>query len=56
MLVRGLENIAFFETDYMLVSLTKGMGAASFGVDYLETDASNADGTDTWAFTYVVGF
>jgi predicted porin len=44
------------DTDYMLVSLTKGMGAASFGVDYLETDASNADGTDTWAFTYVVGF
>ena len=44
------------DTDYMLVSLTKGMGAASFGVDYLETDASNADGLDTWAFTYVVGF
>ena len=44
------------DTDYMLVSLTKGMGAASFGVDYLETDASNADGTDSWAFTYVVGF
>ena len=44
------------DTDYMLVSLTKSMGAASFGVDYLETDASNADGTDTWAFTYVVGF
>jgi hypothetical protein len=44
------------DTDYMLVSLTKSMGAASFGVDYLETDASNADGLDTWAFTYVVGF
>ena len=44
------------DTDYMLVSLTKGMGAMSFGLDYLETDASNANGTDTWAFTYVVGF
>ena len=31
-------------------------GHISFGEDYLETDASNADGTDTWAFTYVVGF
>ena len=50
------EDTNSVDTDYMLVSLTKSMGAASFGVDYLETDASNAVGTDTWAFTYVVGF
>ena len=50
------EDTATTDTDYMLVSLTKGMGAASFGLDYLETDASNAAATDTFAFTYVVGF
>ncbi len=50
------EDTSSVDTDYMLVSLSKSMGAASFGVDYLETDASNADGLDTWAFTYVVGF
>ena len=44
------------DTDYMLVSVTKSMGAASFGLDYLETDASDASATDTFAFTYVVGF
>ena len=44
------------DTDYMLVSVSKSMGAASFGLDYLETDASNAAATDTFAFTYVVGF
>ena len=26
------------DTDYMRVSVNKGMGAASFGIDYLETD------------------
>ena len=44
------------DTDYMLVSLRKSMGAASFGVDYLETDASNAASTDTFTFAYAVGF
>ena len=44
------------DTDLMLVSVSKSMGAASFGIDYLETDASNAAATDTFAFTYVVGF
>ena len=44
------------DTDYMLVSVSKSMGAASFGIDYLETDASNAAATDTISFTYVVGF
>ena len=44
------------DTDYMLVSVSKSMGAASFGLDYLETDPSNAAANDTFAFTYVVGF
>jgi hypothetical protein len=45
------------DTDYMRVSVNKGMGAASFGVDYLETDAEgSASDTDKWVFNYVVGF
>ena len=45
------------DTDYMRVSVNKGMGAASFGVDYLETDADgSASDTDQWVFNYVVGF
>ena len=45
------------DTDYMRVSVNKGMGAASFGVDYLETDAATpADDADKWVFNYVVGF
>ena len=45
------------DTDYMRVSVNKGMGAASFGVDYLETDAEgSASDEDKWVFNYVVGF
>tara|TARA_B100001027_G_scaffold44477_1_gene28812 strand:- start:559 stop:1443 length:885 start_codon:yes stop_codon:yes gene_type:complete len=45
------------DTDYMRVSVNKGMGAASFGVDYLETDAEgSANDADKWVFNYVVGF
>jgi len=44
------------DTDFMLVSLKKSMGAASFGVDYLEKDPSNASATDTITFAYAVGF
>jgi hypothetical protein len=46
------------DTDYMRVSVNKGMGAASFGVDYLETDEAggSANDTDKWVFNYVVGF
>ena len=44
------------DTDYTLYSLSKGMGAATFGVDYLETDPSNASASDTISFTYSVGF
>ena len=46
------------DTDYMRVSLSKGMGAASFGLDYTETDVAggSASDTDVWNFMYVVGF
>ena len=46
------------DVDYMRVSLSKGMGAASFGIDYTETDVANTDtgDSDHWNFMYVVGF
>jgi len=46
------------DTDYMRVSLSKGMGAASFGLDYTETDVAGGttSDTDVWNFMYVVGF
>ena len=50
------QDTSTVDTDFMLVSLKKGMGAASFGLDYLETDPSNASSTDTITFSYAVGF
>ena len=44
------------DTDYMNVTLKKSMGAMSFGVDYLESDPSNANSTDQITFSYAVGF
>jgi hypothetical protein len=46
------------DTDYMRVSVNKGMGAASFGIDYLETDEAggSANDTDQWNLNYVIGF
>ena len=46
------------DTDYMRVSVNKGMGAASFGIDYLETDVAggSASDTDQWNLNYVIGF
>ena len=46
------------DVDYMRVSLSKGMGAASFGLDYTETDVANTNtgDSDEWNFMYVVGF
>ena len=46
------------DTDYMRVSVNKGMGAASFGLDYTEADEAggSANDTDTWTLNYVVGF
>ena len=46
------------DVDYMRVSLSKGMGAASFGIDFTETDVANTDtgDVDEWNFMYVVAF
>ena len=46
------------DVDYTRISASKGMGAASFGVDYTETDTAGGTtgDSDTWQFTYVVGF
>jgi hypothetical protein len=46
------------DVDYMRVSLSRGMGAASFGLDYTETDVAGTDtgDTDQWNFMYVIGF
>ena len=42
----------------MRVSVNKGMGAASFGIDYLETDVAggSSEDTDNWHLNYVIGF
>ena len=55
--VTFMDHDAATDTEYTLMSISKGMGAASFGLDYTETDAagSNSD-TDAWQVTYVVGF
>ena len=46
------------DSEKMRVSVSKGMGAASFGLDYTETDVSGTDtgDADEWNFMYVVGF
>ncbi|MBD1141835.1 porin [Pelagibacterales bacterium SAG-MED32] len=46
------------DTDMTRVSVSKGMGAASFGLDYTETDLAGGDTGDStaWNFMYVVGF
>ena len=46
------------DKDMMRVSVSKGMGAASFGLDYTEVDVAGTDtgDSDTWNFMYVVGF
>ena len=47
------------DTDYMHVGAIKSLGAMSYSVEYLETDsaaAANAGDSDTWNFTYTIGF
>ena len=46
------------DSEKMRVSVSKGFGAASFGLDYTETDVSGTDtgDADEWNFMYVVGF
>jgi hypothetical protein len=46
------------DTDYMRVSLNKGMGPMSLGVDYIEIDEAGGttNDADQWNLNYVVGF
>ena len=46
------------DQDMMEVSINKSLGAASFGLDYTDTDVAGGDTLDTenWRFGYVVGF
>ena len=46
------------DTDMMEVSINKGLGAASFGLDYTDTDVSGTTVGDTenWRFSYIIGF
>ena len=46
------------DTDYMRVSLNKGMGPMSLGVDYIEIDEAGGttNDADQWKLNYVVGF
>ena len=46
------------DTDYMRVSVNKGMGPMSFGVDYIEVDEAGGttNDADQWKLNYVVGF
>ena len=46
------------DTDMMEVSINKGLGAASFGLDYTDTDVAGTDTGDTenWRFSYIIGF
>ena len=56
--VTFMEHDATADTDYTLMSISKGMGAASFGIDYLETDEAggSANDADAWNLNYVIGF
>jgi len=46
------------DKEMMEVQVSKSLGAASFGLDYTETDEAGGDtnDTDVWTFSYVVGF
>tara|TARA_B100000700_G_C14983720_1_gene827688 strand:- start:38 stop:1039 length:1002 start_codon:yes stop_codon:yes gene_type:complete len=47
------------DVDYMHVGAIKSLGAMSYSVEYLETDSAAAAGagdSDTWNFTYTIGF
>ena len=46
------------DTDYMRVSVNKGLGAMSLGIDYIETDEAGGttNDTDVWKLNYVIGF
>ena len=46
------------DKELMRLSINKGMGAATFGIDYTETDVAGTDtgDSDRFDFNYVVGF
>ncbi len=46
------------DSDMMEVSINKGLGAASFGLDYTDTDEAGGTTNDTenWRFSYIIGF
>ena len=46
------------DSDMTEVSINKSMGAASFGLDYTDTDVAGTDTGDSenWRFSYVIGF
>ena len=45
------------DTDYMHVGAIKSLGAMSYSVEYLEADVEgDAGDTDSWTFTYTLGF
>ena len=46
------------DQELMRLSINKGMGAATFGIDYTETDVAgtNTGDSDRFDFNYVVGF
>ena len=46
------------DTDYMRVSVNKGLGAMSLGVDYIETDEAGGttNDSDVFKLNYVIGF
>ena len=52
------EDDAATDTDYMHIGVIKSLGALSYSIEYLEADVSGtATGdSDTWNFSYIVGF
>jgi len=46
------------DKDMMEVSINKSLGAASFGLDYTDTDEAGGDTNDSenWRFSYIIGF
>ena len=46
------------DTDFMHIGAIKSLGAMSYSVEYLETDeeGGSANDTETWNFTYTIGF
>ena len=53
-----LDNGSSADQDMMEISINKGLGAASFGLDYTDTDEAGGTTNDTenWRFSYIIGF